>query len=196
MNGSPGVFVDRDGTLIRDVGYLNRLEQMEVLPGVPEAIRLLHEGGLKVAVITNQSAVARGLLGEEELENIHQELKSLLGKRGASLDGIYYCPHHPTEGTGPYRVICDCRKPNVGLARRAVAELSLDPGRSYVVGDQARDMEFAARIGARGILIQDHGPETGERRALLAFRSDSSVYVVKDLWEAARWIVKDLRAQG
>jgi D-glycero-D-manno-heptose 1,7-bisphosphate phosphatase len=184
---SPGVFVDRDGTLIREVGYLTRLEQIEILPRAPAALRLLRQQGLKVAVITNQSAVARGLLSELELEQIHQELKRQLATYGAFLDGIYYCPHHPTEGSGRYRISCDCRKPNAGLARQAAAELNLDITRSYVVGDQLRDMEFAARMGAKGLFIQGEKSESGLEG------SDSGGVRVKELWEAAQWIVQDLR---
>lgn len=189
-----GVLVDRDGTMIRQVGHLSRLEQVEILPRVPAAIRLLRDYGLKVAVVTNQSAVARGLLSEEELERIHQELKMRLAAGGAPIDGIYYCPHHPTEGVAPYRTACGCRKPNVGLATRAAAELEIDLLRSYVVGDQATDMEFAARLGAKGIFIQDRRPQTEDRRALAVVRPPSSV-VVRDLWEAARWITQHLPAR-
>lgn len=192
MSGSPAVFVDRDGTLIREVGYLRRVEQIEILPGVPEAIRLLHRNGFKVAVVTNQSAVARGFITEGELREIHREFERQLADHGAFVDGIYYCPHHPTEGVDPYRIACDCRKPNVGMARRAVAELSLDIGRSYVVGDQATDMEMASRIGAKGIPISDRRQETADRRRTTAVPGpQSSVRVARDLWEAARWMVGD-----
>jgi D-glycero-D-manno-heptose 1,7-bisphosphate phosphatase len=181
--GETGVLLDRDGTLIRDVGHLSRLEQVEILPRVAEAIRLLSDRRLKVAVITNQSAVGRGLLTEEELGRIHQELADRLAAAGARIDGIFYCPHHPTEAFGSYRLACDCRKPNAGLARRAAADLKLDLARSYVVGDQATDMELAERIGARAILIQAQPPE---RVAGPGWQT------VKDLWEAANWIVRDL----
>jgi D-glycero-D-manno-heptose 1,7-bisphosphate phosphatase len=177
-----GVLLDRDGTMIRDVGYLTDLGQLEILPGVPEAIQMLRERGLKVAVITNQSAVGRGILKEEELRRIHRELENRLAASGARVDGVYYCPHHPTEALGSYRIACECRKPNVGLAERAAAELKLDLGRSYVVGDQATDMELAARIGARGILIRDQQPAPG-------------CLAVKSLWEAANWIVRDLAGE-
>jgi len=181
--GETGVLLDRDGTLIRDVGHLSRLEQVEILPHVAEAIRLLSDRRLKVAVITNQSAVGRGLLTEEELRRIHRELAGRLATAGARLDGFFYCPHHPTEALGSYRLACDCRKPNVGLAQRAAAELKLDLGRSYVVGDQATDMELAERIGARGILIQAQPPERA---------AGPGWVTVKDLWQAANWIVRDL----
>lgn len=182
----PGVLVDRDGTLIREVGYLRRLEQVEILPRVPEAIQLLRQRGLKVAMITNQSAVARGLITENELRQIHHRLEKELARRGAFLDGIYYCPHHPTEGVEPYRTTCDCRKPNVGLAQRAAAELNLDFARSYVVGDQSSDMELASRIGAKGILIK--AESDGRQRQ----EPGSGVSALKDLWEAAQWVIQDL----
>ena len=190
MGKVPGVLVDRDGTLIREVGYLSRLDQIEVLPLVPEAIRLLRQQGLKVAVITNQSAVARGFITEDGLLQIHREMEALLAKHGAFLDGIYYCPHHPAEGIEPYRIACGCRKPNVGLAKQAAAELHLDFTRSYVVGDQSSDMELAARIGARGILIR---VESG---AIQAQGSSTAVLTVKDLWEAAQWVIQDLHGMG
>jgi D-glycero-D-manno-heptose 1,7-bisphosphate phosphatase len=189
-NGGRGVLLDRDGTMIRDVGHLSRLDQVELLPGVPEAIQLLCERGLKVAVITNQSAVGRGFLKEEELQHIHRKLAERLAASGARVDGFYYCPHHPTDGVGAYRVACDCRKPNVGLAERAAAELKLDLGRSYVIGDQATDMELATRIGARGIFIQGRGPQTEDRR-VMAGAGQRSAVVVKDLLEAAHWIVQN-----
>ena len=184
-----GVFVDRDGTLIKEVGYLRRLEQIEVLPRVPEAIQLLREQGLKVAVVTNQSAVARGFITEDMLRQIHQELKMQLARRGAYLDGIYYCPHHPTEGMDSYRIPCDCRKPNVGMARRAAADLNLDFSRSYVVGDQSRDMELATRIGAKGILISS-GNGVGSEQV-----PTSGLLAVRDLWEAAQWVIQDLHSR-
>ena len=188
--GRPGVLVDRDGTLIRNVGYLSRLEQMEILPLVPAALRLLRRHGLKVAVITNQSAVARGLLTEAGLLQIHRELERRLRAHGAFLDAIYYCPHHPTEGIQPYRISCECRKPEVAMARRAAADLDLDLGRCYVIGDQLSDMEFAARLGARGILIQDEKAESrGPREA-------EECLPVRNLWEAAGRTVQDLQKKG
>ena len=185
MNGgdknAAAVFVDRDGTLIREVGHLHRRDQVEILPGAAEAIRLLRARGYCVVVVTNQSAVARGLLTEAELGMIHEELKARLAQEGVHLDGIYYCPHHPTEGKGAYRCDCDCRKPNTGMIVKAAAELGVEPSRSYVVGDQASDMVLADRVGAKGVRIADPGVEgdaTGSKHP-----------VVADLWQAARWIV-------
>ena len=188
------VFVDRDGTLIRDVGYLRKPEQIEILPRVAEAIKALRGRELKVIVLTNQSGIARGLLRESDLGPIHRELERRLADRGASLDGIYYCPHHPTEGLDPYRLSCDCRKPKDGMARRAAADLNLDLRRSYVAGDQPTDMKIALSIGAKGIRIRDEG---GHRRQAQGKREkeDGDVLVVRDLWEAAQWILQDLEAR-
>jgi D-glycero-D-manno-heptose 1,7-bisphosphate phosphatase len=175
------VFVDRDGTLIRDVGYLCCRDQVELLPRVPEALQLLRRKGYRIVVITNQSAIARGQLTEAALASIHRELFNTLAGLGAPVDGVYYCPHHPTEGLAPYRVECDCRKPNIGMIARAAADLSLEPGLSYIVGDQNIDMEVAARSGARGIWIRPSGGPCPEL-------PNGVVRVVADLWEAACWL--------
>jgi D,D-heptose 1,7-bisphosphate phosphatase len=180
--GQRAVFVDRDGTLIRDVGHLCREDQVEILPRVPEALRLLKERGFKVVVVTNQSVIARGRLTEGGLAEIHQRLFHRLAQLGGEVDGVYYCPHHPTEGTEGYRSRCDCRKPATGMIRRAAADLGLEVSRSYVVGDQLTDMELAARSGATGIWIHQGG-EAPEESSVGVTR------VVEDLWEAARWIV-------
>ena len=153
MAKPPAVFVDRDGTLIREVGYLCRIEQIDVLPGVPEGLRLLHRHGLRVAMVTNQSAVARGFITEEGLYQIHQEIERRLAREDTFLDGIYYCPHHPTEGAEPYRVVCRCRKPNIGLVEKACTDLGVIANGSYVIGDQPSDMELADRIGANSISL-------------------------------------------
>lgn len=175
------VFLDRDGTLVREVGHLRRLEDLEVLPRVPAALRLLRGCGLKLVVVTNQSAVARGYLTEEELAIIHDELLHRLAADGAMLDKLYYCPHHPTEGLPNYAVLCECRKPKAGLIRRAAEELSLDPRRSYLVGDQRTDMELAAGVGAMGIWLRE---EEADARI-----GGATVRVAKNLWEAAQWVV-------
>ena len=183
---SPAIFLDRDGTLIRDVGHLYRQEQVEILPRVAEAIRLLRGQGFLLVVVTNQSAVARGRLTEEELGRIHDALNARLAQDDAHLDGIYYCPHHSTEGVGLYHAECDCRKPNTGMIVRAVSDLGLDPSRSYVVGDQTSDMELADRIGAKGVRIASQLVAGGD--------SEARKYpVVADLWQAAEWIVGDFK---
>lgn len=173
------MFLDRDGTIIREVGYLSRPEQLEILPGVSAALRSLRDFGFKLVVVTNQSAVARGRLSESDLAGIHDLLCEKLAAEGAFLDAIYYCPHHPSEGQEEYRIVCGCRKPQTGMVDRAAADLGLNRQASYVVGDQATDLELAAQVGATGILL--HAGST------VAAAGKSPV--VGDLWQAAQWII-------
>ena len=182
MNASdlqPAVFFDRDGTLIRDVGYLTRIEQIEILKGVPAALRALRVAGFKTVVVTNQSAVARGWLSETVLKQIHRVIQDRLAAEGAKLDAIYYCPHHPTEGVAGYRVVCDCRKPNPGMIQRAAGDLFLEPKRSYVLGDQNVDFDLALRVGATPLVVRSNG------EAALVSRAE----VFDDVKSAADWIV-------
>lgn len=181
---APGttVFLDRDGTLIREVGYLSRPEQIEIIPGVADALRRLRDFGFKLVVVTNQSAVARGRLSESDLEAIHALLREKLMSQGAVLDGLYYCPHHPTEGLGSYLVICNCRKPKSGMIERAALDLQLDPALSYVVGDQWTDIQLAQQVGATGILLQNQS-------STVATKYDTEVPVLTSLWQAAEWII-------
>lgn len=176
------VFLDRDGVLIRDVHYLCRVEQIEVLAGVAEALRILRSEGFKRVVVTNQSVVAHGKLSEAGLREIHRALTEKLAAEGGELDAIYYCPHHPTDGIGLYKITCACRKPNSGMIERAARELGLNPKYSYVVGDQAGDMELAARVSAQGVLIGEGTTAGGEviPGAMPRFGN---------LLQAARWIV-------
>jgi len=148
------VFLDRDGTINEEVGYLDRMEKLQLIPGAAEAIRLINASGMKTVVVTNQSGVARGIFTESFVAETHARLGEMLRAEGASLDGIYYCPHHPTEGRGDYLRVCECRKPAPGLLLQAAAELHLDPARSYMVGDTLKDIEAGGRAGAQGILVR------------------------------------------
>ena len=181
---APGavVFLDRDGALIRDVNYLCRVEQIEILTGVAEALRLLRDAGIKLVVVTNQSVVARGKLSEAGLSAIHMTVSEKLAAEGASYDAIYYCPHHPTDGIGVYKITCACRKPQPGMIERAARELGLNPKYSYVVGDQASDINLAARVRAEGVLIRDGAITGGES-------IPDAVPAFDNLLQAARWIV-------
>src|SRR5436309_9944933 len=136
----PGVFLDRDGTVCEEVGYVNHLSRCRLLPRSAEAIRLLNEAGLPVAIVTNQAGVARGYFSEEMIQAVNERVRSLLGERGARVNGIYYCPHHPSAGEAPYRAECDCRKPKPGLLLRAAREIGIDLPRSFLVGDSSHDM--------------------------------------------------------
>ncbi len=182
------VFLDRDGTVNEEAGYVNHLERFTLLPRVGEAIRLLNQNGLKAVVITNQSGVARGYFPESLVSLVHQKMQELLKKDGAHLDGIYYCPHHPDVGAPPYRQKCRCRKPEPGLIEEAVKDLDLDLRSSYMIGDRGLDIEFAHRVGAKGILVLT-GYGKGEWEYWGRQWKESPEYVAQDLFEAVRWIL-------
>ena len=147
------VFLDRDGTIIADADYLNRADQIRLLPGAAAALKRLREAGFLLVVVTNQSAIARGWLTEEELADIHAALDRLLAASGAAVDAYYHCPHLPDAPVKRYAVACRCRKPQPGLIERAALELGLDPRRCYAVGDSERDVEAGRRCGCRTVLL-------------------------------------------
>jgi D-glycero-D-manno-heptose 1,7-bisphosphate phosphatase len=172
----PAVFLDRDGTLIEDVDYLVRPEQLELLPGAARAVRLLNEARVPAVVVTNQSAVARGMLSEAQLAVVHARFEELLAQGGARLDAILYCPHHPELGTGEYKRACRCRKPAPGMLEEAAKRLDLDLGRSIAIGDALRDLEAGAAVGARGILVgTGKGAEQRARAARAGFACEPDV---------------------
>jgi D-glycero-D-manno-heptose 1,7-bisphosphate phosphatase len=179
VSGRRAVFVDRDGVLIRDVKHLTSSAQIEILPGVPESLRRLRDAGWAVVVVTNQSVVARGMVTEDGLREIHRALAAQLRARGAALDGIYYCPHHPEGAVAAYRRVCDCRKPQPGLLLRAAADLGIDLGASVMVGDAASDIEAGRRAGCRTVLL-------GATGAAGATRAD---HAATDLAAAVGWIL-------
>lgn len=183
------VFLDRDGTINEEVGYVNHLDRFMLLPGVGQAIRLLNQHGFKTVVITNQSGVARGYFSESLIHQVHQKMQDLLREEGAYLDGIYYCPHHPDAGEPPYRQKCRCRKPQTGLIEEAVRELALDLSKSYMIGDRGNDIEFGHQVGAKGILVLT-GYGKGEWEY---YRNRWMVlpdHVAHDLYEAVQWILR------
>ena len=179
-SGRPAVFLDRDGTLIRDRHYLGDPDGVELLPGAAAAVRRLRDAGFAVVCVTNQSGIARGLLTWDDFRATQARLEEMLAAEGARLDGVYVCPHHP-EITGP----CNCRKPAPGLFLRAARELGLDLGASYCVGDRWRDVAAAERWGGRPILLAT-GPDAG---------TDERVRVAADLADAARMILADAAAR-
>src|SRR5438105_2955441 len=129
----PAVFLDRDGTLIEDVGYLERLDQLALFPWTTDAVRLLNRAGFATVVITNQSGVGRGVYPEAFVGEVHAALDERLARGGARIDRYYFCPHHPSDAKGQYLRACDCRKPAPGMIRQACADLNLDPARSWMV---------------------------------------------------------------
>jgi D,D-heptose 1,7-bisphosphate phosphatase len=148
------VFLDRDGVLNREVDNLRRLSQLRLLPGVPEALKKIRALGYLAIVVTNQPVVARGWLSEAGLKEVHDVLEKRLRRKGAVLDAIYYCPHHPNANLRKYRKTCSCRKSNLGLLRAATKKFHIDLKRSFMVGDSTRDIETGRRAEMRTILVQ------------------------------------------
>jgi D-glycero-D-manno-heptose 1,7-bisphosphate phosphatase len=188
----PAVFLDRDGTLTVETDWIVRPDLVTLLPRAAEAVARLERAGFTTVIVTNQSAVARGMIDEAMLATIHARLRSLLAAGGARLDAIYHCPHHPTEGVGLYRTECECRKPKPGLLARAAADLNLDLARSWMIGDAERDVVAAEVLGVRPILVA-----TGKGReefAKLAVREHTLPRYVPDVGAAADLILASTRA--
>ena len=188
MPAVPAVFIDRDGTLSEEVGYVNHPGRLRLLPRSAEAVRLLNNAGVRAVVVTNQSGVARGYFSEEVVHAVNAKLVSELKAAGAFLDGLYVCFHHPREGVPPYRARCDCRKPKPGLLLRAARELGLDLAASYMVGDKFSDVAVGKRVGVISILVLT-GYGLGEweyRRSRWPCAPD---HVAGDLLDAVQWIL-------
>lgn len=155
------VFIDRDGTLNEDIGYVSTPDQLVLYPWAAEAVRRVNESGLLTVVITNQSGIARGMYTEETLHAIHSRMIDEFAGEGARVDAIYYCPHHPDAGDSRYRIACECRKPRTGMLVKAAREHEIDLARSFVIGDKASDIKLAENAGARGALVfTGYGRET------------------------------------
>jgi D-glycero-D-manno-heptose 1,7-bisphosphate phosphatase len=185
-NLKPAVFLDRDGTIIEDVGYLRRLEDIEVFPWTVDAIRALNDAGFLVIVVTNQSGIARGYLTEPQLETVHAEIDRTLTAGGARIAAYYYCPHHPDGTVPPYATACDCRKPASGLVERATRDLGVDLSRSFVVGDTWLDVGLARATGARAVLVRTGDGRNQEARPRAGVSADA---IVDNLAAAASWIL-------
>ena len=187
------VFLDRDGTVAEEVGYVNHASRLRLLPGSAAALRRIREAGLLAVVVTNQSGVARDYFEEAIVHQAHERLRGLLAAEGASLDGVYYCPHHPREGIAPYRQDCDCRKPLPGMLLRASRELGIDLARSYMVGDGVVDVGAGHAAGTATILVlTGYGRGHFEhRRHLWTVQPD---HVAEDLGAAVDWILERERA--
>lgn len=183
------VFLDRDGTINEEVGYVNHLERFTLLPRVGQAIRLLNQYEIKTVIITNQSGVARGYFPESLIYQVHQKMQDLLKGERAYLDGIYYCPHHPDVGEPPYRQKCQCRKPATGLVEKAVRELNIDLSQSYMIGDRGVDIEFGHKFGVKRILVLT-GYGKGEWEYYRDQWKVKPDYVALGLYEAVQWILK------
>ncbi|PYR51134.1 MAG: D,D-heptose 1,7-bisphosphate phosphatase [Acidobacteria bacterium] len=187
----PAVFLDRDGTIIEDVGYLDTLDRVAFFPWTVDTIRALNRAGLAVVVVTNQSEIARGLFTDAFVEETHRYLTARLETGGARVDAYYYCPHHADGTVAEYSRRCDCRKPAPGLIDRATNDLGLDPARSFVVGDRWLDVQLGRAVGARAILVRTGVGSVQETRPPSGVTADA---VVDNLAAAASWILNDLRS--
>lgn len=179
------VFLDRDGTINEEMGYINHLSRFVLLPRTGAAIKRLNNRGVKVVVVTNQSGAARGYFPPALVEEVHAHLHNLLAKEGAHLDGIYTCLHGPQEG-------CPCRKPQPGLILQAARELHIDLSRSYVVGDRNKDLQTGANAGVKGIFVLT-GYGRGEYEHFGRTWEVQPGHIAGDLLDAAAWIIKDLK---
>lgn len=184
------VFLDRDGTLIEEVGYLDRPERVVLYPFATDAIRALNRAGVRVIMVTNQSGVARGFFSEGVVRLVHRRIAHLLAAGQAHFDAYYYCPHHPDGRVTEYARSCECRKPGRGMVDRAVEEFGIDPRRSFAVGDRWLDVGLARTIGGQGILVRTGYGSDEEHRPPQGVTADA---VVNNLAEAASWILASLR---
>ncbi len=195
QNIRPAVFLDRDGTINKEVAYLSSPDQLELLSGAARGIRLLREAGFIIVVVTNQSGVARGFFDEEKVRRVNKALETMLLQQGAIVDAWYYCPHHPGAGEPPYRKTCSCRKPSPGMVEQACRDLAINLSRSYVVGDNISDMGLARNCGTKAVLVRTgHGKKVLEKAA--GELSEPVDFVAKDLLEAAKWICARKKSRG
>jgi D-glycero-D-manno-heptose 1,7-bisphosphate phosphatase len=181
------VFVDRDGTINEDVGYLDRLDRLKLFPYTIDAIRLLNRAGFAIVVVTSQAGIANGVITEAFVKDAHAEIARRVSAGGGHIDGFYYCPHSTTAVVDAYRVDCDCRKPKPGMIHSAARDLSLEIPRSFVVGDRWRDIEMGQAAGAQGILVETGYGKTEASRPPEHIKPTP---VVANLIEAATWILR------
>lgn len=183
----PTVFLDRDGTINEDVGYLNSLERLVFIPGALDAIRLLARAGYQIAIVTNQAGVALGMIEERVLGDLHARIEERIGAAGGRVDGWFVCPHHASASVAKFRLDCDCRKPKAGLFDQAYKALPVDKSKSFYIGDKASDMEAARNAGLAGILVRT-GYGEGELERLKG-NVPGATLVAANLAEAASRIL-------
>lgn len=185
MAGRPAFFIDRDGCLTEEVGYVNHPSRIRLLPRSAEAIRRLNRAGVAAVLATNQAGIARGYFSADVLQAVQDALRDQLAASGARLDGVYVCTHHPDEGAPPYRARCQCRKPRPGLLLAAAADLGLDLAASVMAGDKLSDVATAHAAGALGVLVlTGYGLGEWEYRPAEAIQPD---HVAGDLLDAVDW---------
>ncbi len=179
----PAIFIDRDGTINEQMGYINHISRFKLIPGAAEAIRLLNKNDYLVIVVTNQSGAARGYFPEELIYKVNKHMKNILLEYKAKIDAIYFCKHLPEDG-------CNCRKPKTGMIDAACKDFSIDLSRSYVIGDMCVDMELAKNAGIKGIMVKT-GYGLGEIEYRLPKANLRPFYIADDLFSAVRWILEN-----
>jgi D-glycero-D-manno-heptose 1,7-bisphosphate phosphatase len=185
----PAVFMDRDGTINEQRGYINHVSRFVLVPGTAEAIRLLNRHRYLAIIVSNQSGVARGYFPLQLVEDVHSHMRELLKKENAVIDGIFFCPHYRTGVVSEYTVDCDCRKPRTGLIKSACETFDIDMTNSYVIGDRCTDIELAERSNLRGILVKT-GYGLGDIEYVLPGSPFKPVHIAGNLLDAVRWIIK------
>lgn len=182
------VFIDRDGTISEEVGYINHASRFRLFPYAAAAIRLLNDNDWLAIVTTNQAGVARGYFSEDMIQTVHERMTNELANDGAKLDAIYYCAHHPSVGEPPYRFECDCRKPKPGLISKAAGDFVIDLSQSWMVGDRYSDVELARNAGVKSMFVLS-GYGRGEWEHQRASWKEEPDLVAEDLLQAVRHIV-------
>lgn len=189
------VFLDRDGTINEQMGYINHIDRFQMLPEAAPAIRTLNEAKVPVVVVTNQSGLARGYFPLQLLTEVHEKMVAALAREGAHLDGIYICPHHPDAKEKQYRQACQCRKPKTGLFEQAARELEIDLEKSYMVGDRWSDLKAAVKCRAVPVLVLT-GYGKGDYQYIGPHQKVQPAFVAGNLKEAVAWILADMRKKA
>jgi len=177
--GNKAVFIDRDGTINVNVGYLDNPDDFQMYPGVAEGIKLLQENGFKIIIITNHSGIARGYYTVETLKRIHERMLKEFYDKGVTIDAIYYCPHHPDDN-------CDCRKPNTLLFEKAIEEFNIDISKSYIIGDRMLDIEAGFKMGLKTILIPERKKQVEEEKKKSKIKPD---FESNEFYKGVLWIL-------
>ena len=180
------IFLDRDGTINKEDGYITRVDQLHLYEGAVPALKLLNSMGYRIVVVSNQAGVAKALLTEQALREINSALLSMLKAQGVLIDALYYCPHHPDAVVPEYKKVCECRKPNTGMIRRAELELQVTARSAYMIGDKLTDIELAVNFGGKGILLMT-GYGSVEIKKLDPHKH-KPVYIAQDILDAVQWI--------
>ncbi|MGA1846463.1 D-glycero-alpha-D-manno-heptose-1,7-bisphosphate 7-phosphatase [Deferribacter abyssi] len=191
MEKKPVVFIDRDGTINKEAGYINHPDNFEVYPFVSQAMRLLNINNILAVVVTNQAGIARGYYSIETMHVLHEKMYYILNKNGAKIDALYYCPHHPSSKIKEYAINCSCRKPKTGMINMALRDLLIDKEKMYVIGDKLSDIELGWNANCKTILVLT-GYGKGELAKLKNYDKMPN-YICENLLDAVLYVIDDLK---